>query len=143
MLHTYPKITLKKILGQLYKKVINNKMKDRILNKISLKKFYNLWAGAKNGHFGATKLIKFEVELKNPNLTPKRHKVCQLHPEQATSLQEQVKDWLNAGVLKEVEQLSDEDWDCTMVPVLKSLEGQAPCLNGAQTSDCVMKRKRN
>ena len=46
--------------------------------------------------------MKFEVELKNPNLTPKHLKICKLNPEQANCLQEQINDWLAAGVIKEV-----------------------------------------
>ena len=82
--------------------MLDNKMKDMIVAKISSTKFHNLWAGAKNGHFGATKLMKFEIELKGPNLTPKHHKVHKLNIEQANSLQEQINDWLAAGVIKEV-----------------------------------------
>ena len=76
-------------------------MKDKILNKISSKKFDNILAGAKNGHFGANKHMKFEVELKNPNFTPKRHQVHKLHSEKTNSLQEQINDWLDAGVIDE------------------------------------------
>ena len=67
-------------------------MKDRISNKISLNEFYNIFAGTKNGHFGANNFMKFEVELKNLNLIPKGHKVHKLNPEQAHSLQEQGND---------------------------------------------------
>ena len=45
-----------------------------------------------------------------------------LNPEQANSLQEQINYWLAAGIMKEVEQLSDWDWVCAMVPVTKPCE---------------------
>ena len=63
--------------------------------------------------------MKFEEEIKNPNLTPKYHKACKLNPEQANSLQDQINDWLAAGVIEQVEQLSYCNWVCAIVPVLK------------------------
>ena len=54
---------LDKTLGLLDNEMLDNKSKDRMLAKISLKKLYDSWAGAKKWTFPSIKLMKFQVEL--------------------------------------------------------------------------------